>query len=125
VNPEPFTYQGPRPQSKETAIAMLADSAEAMVRASRDRSPEAIDRLVEQVMAERLSEGELDDADLTMRDLQSIGEAFKRMLRGVYHPRIEYPAPTSAERRALRESAWGDGVEVGEGEEAPSTERPE
>lgn len=110
VNPAPFTYPGPRPQSKETAIAMLADSAEAVVRASPDRSPEAIDRLVDQVIAERLAEGQLDDADLTMRDLRAVAGSFKAMLRGIYHPRIQYPAPTRAERRALEAAAWTDGT---------------
>ena len=100
VDPEKFRYPGPRPQSKETAIVMLADSVEAIIRSSRDRSPELIDTLVEGVIAERMSEGQLDDCDLTLRDLRVIGESFKATLRGVYHPRIEYPSPTEAEIEA-------------------------
>jgi membrane-associated HD superfamily phosphohydrolase len=123
VDPEPFTYPGPRPQSKETAIAMLADSSEAMVRASPDRSPEAIDRIVDQVIGERLAEGQLDDADLTMRDLRAIAAAFKAALRGVYHPRVEYPAPTTAERRALKASRWMEGVEPQGAEPTTRAER--
>ncbi len=94
---EKFRYPGPKPQSKETAIVMLADSTEAVVRASKDRSYDRIDQLVDSVIAERVSEGQLDDSDLTLRDLKTIAESFKATLRGIYHPRIEYPAPTAAE----------------------------
>ncbi len=97
VDPEKFRYPGPRPQSKETAIVMLADSVEAVVRSSKDRSHEKIDSLVDAVIAERLAEGQLEESDLTLRDLKTIAESFKATLRGIYHPRIEYPAPTQAE----------------------------
>jgi putative nucleotidyltransferase with HDIG domain len=97
TDPERFRYPGPKPQSKETAIVMLADSTEAVVRASKDRSHERIDQLVDSVIAERVSEGQLDDSDLTLRDLKTIAGSFKATLRGIYHPRIEYPAPTAAE----------------------------
>ena len=100
VDPALFVYDGPRPQSRETAIAMLADSCEAVVRSSRRREPETIDSLIDGVLAERLSERQLDESDLTLRDLRAVGESFKLTLRGVYHPRIEYPAPSAAERRA-------------------------
>ena len=101
VDPARFRYPGPKPQTRETAIVMLADSTEAMVRASADRSPERIDAIVEEVLAERLAESELEDSDLTLRELRVVAESFKRTLRGVYHPRIEYPEPTPRERRAL------------------------
>jgi putative nucleotidyltransferase with HDIG domain len=104
VDPAQFTYEGPRPQSKETAIVMLADSTEAMVRSSPDRSPERIDQLVEEVIAERVGEGQLDDSDLTLRDLRTIAGSFKATMRAVYHPRVQYPAPSEMEvrRRVLR-----------------------
>jgi putative nucleotidyltransferase with HDIG domain len=101
VDEELFRYPGPKPQSRETAIVMLADGTEAMVRASEDRSPDRIDELVEQVISERQGEGELDESNLTLRELRVIAESFKQTLRGVYHPRIAYPAPTEPERRAL------------------------
>ncbi|MCH8065189.1 MAG: HDIG domain-containing protein [Chloroflexi bacterium] len=100
TDPEKFRYPGPKPQSRETAIVMLADSVEAVVRSSRDRSAERIDSLVGAVIAERVAEGQLDECDLTLRNLKTIVESFKTTLRGVYHPRIEYPAPTAAERAA-------------------------
>jgi membrane-associated HD superfamily phosphohydrolase len=80
---------------------MLADSVEAVVRASADRSSERISQAVDEVIAERVAEGELDECDLTLRQLRIVGESFKQTLRGVYHPRIEYPEPTAAERLAL------------------------
>jgi len=101
TDPEKFRYPGPKPQSKETAIVMLADSVEAVVRSSRDRSHERIGELVDGVIAERVAEGQFDECDLTMRDLRTISESFKATLRGIYHPRIEYPSPTKAELQTV------------------------
>ncbi|MHC4481006.1 MAG: HDIG domain-containing metalloprotein [Planctomycetota bacterium] len=101
TEPGKFRYPGPRPQSRETAMVMLADSVEAVVRSSRDRTAERIDSLVEAVIAERVAEGQLEECDLTLRDLKTIAESFKATLRGVYHPRIDYPAPVAAERAAV------------------------
>jgi len=101
VDARQFAYAGPKPRSKETAIAMLADSVESVVRSSRDRSTERIDALVEGVIQERLAERQLEECDLTLRDLKVIGDSFKATLRGIYHRRIEYPPPTEAERQAL------------------------
>ncbi|MBI4299754.1 MAG: HDIG domain-containing protein, partial [Chloroflexi bacterium] len=100
VNPEDFRYPGPKPQSKETAIVMLADSVEATARSKDDHSPEQLDATVDAVIAERLEERQLDECDLTLRDLEIIRRAFKDVLRGIYHPRLEYPAPVAGERAA-------------------------
>lgn len=102
VDAAQFTYPGPKPQTRETALGMLADSVEATVRSSPDHSPERIDALVDEVISERVAEGQLDDSDLTLRDLKTIAESFKVTLRGVYHPRLEYPEPTEAEKRSAR-----------------------
>ncbi len=104
LDPANFQYPGPRPQSKETAIVMLADSTEAVIRSSDDRSAARIDHLVDEVIGERVSEGQLDDSDLTLRDLRTIAESFKATMRAVYHPRVAYPqpAPMEARRRVLR-----------------------
>jgi putative nucleotidyltransferase with HDIG domain len=104
VDAAAFQYPGPRPQSRETAIVMLADSTEAVVRASEDRSPERIRQLVDDVIAERVSEGQLDESDLTLRDLRTVAESFKATMRAVYHPRVQYPEPSAMEnrRRVLR-----------------------
>lgn len=99
-DPARFKYPGPRPQSKEGAILMLADSVEAAARASRDHSAEAITALVEKLVMGRVAEGQLDDCDLTLRDVQRIKDAFRAILIGMYHPRIEYP-----ERKPVEVSA--------------------
>jgi putative nucleotidyltransferase with HDIG domain len=93
VDERRFRYPGPRPRSKETAIVMLADSCEALVRSCRPGSAEEIDRLVSKMIADRLSQGELDDSDLTLRDLDRIRRCFVAVLQGVHHPRIQYPEP--------------------------------
>ncbi len=102
VSPEPYRYPGPKPQSRETAIAMLADSCEAVVRASPLHTAERISELVDEVFAERLTEGQLDESELTLRNLRELAQSFKETLRAVYHPRVEYPAPTTAELRMRR-----------------------
>lgn len=99
VDPGLFTYGGPRPRRRETAIVMMADSTEAVVRSSSARDEESIARLVDAVIQERLNEHQFDDCDLTLRQIQAIGESFKVTLNGVYHPRIEYPEPTDEERQ--------------------------
>lgn len=101
VDPEPFRYPGPRPQTKETAIVMLADSVEAAARGSEKRSPQEMDRLVDRIVAERFAEGQLNECDLTLGDLETIREAFKGILKGVFHPRVEYPEISVEEPSAV------------------------
>jgi len=101
VDPAAFRYPGPRPRSKEAALVMLADSCEAVVRASARRDPAAIDELVDSVVAERLAEGQLDDCDITLRELQLVAESFKASLRAIHHRRIEYPEPVPEEVAAI------------------------
>lgn len=101
TDPEAFRYPGPRPQSRETAIVMMADSVEAVVRSSKDRSPERIDALVRAVIGERVSEGQFDECALTLADLKAIGDSFVTTLRGVYHARIDYPKPMVGEKSTI------------------------
>jgi len=86
-----FHYPGPRPRSKEAAIVMLADGTEASVRSLAEKKPETIRAMVERIVGDRLSEGQLDECDLTLRDVQRIKDAFCELLLGVYHERIPYP----------------------------------
>lgn len=99
TDPTYFTYDGPPPQSRETAIVMLADSCEAVVRASREQDQDTISLLVDSVLDERLRERQLDECDLTLRELQQISASFKQTLSGVHHQRIEYPPASQAEQR--------------------------
>jgi putative nucleotidyltransferase with HDIG domain len=91
VDPEPFRYPGPPPGSRETAILMLADSSEARVRAERPKDIDEMRGLIKSVIRDRVALGQLDNTDLTLRDLDAITESFTTTLRGIYHPRIEYP----------------------------------
>lgn len=91
VDEDQFRYPGPRPRSRETAILMLADGSEARVRAERPEDKDKIHELVKEVIQNRVNSGQLDETDLTLRDLDSITNSFAATLRGMYHPRIEYP----------------------------------
>jgi cyclic-di-AMP phosphodiesterase PgpH len=91
VNAAEFRYPGPRPQSAETAIAMLADSAEAVVRVLDDRTPDRVREAIEQLVAQKLASGQLDDAPLSLVDLDRIKREFARVMSGTYHKRTGYP----------------------------------
>lgn len=91
VDPDRFRYPGPRPQSRETALVMLADGCEARVRAERPQTQEELRALVKSTIDARLTEGQLDDTSLTTRDLNEVVDVFTTTLRGVYHPRLQYP----------------------------------
>jgi cyclic-di-AMP phosphodiesterase PgpH len=91
VDEEEFRYPGPKPQSRETAILMLADSSEASVRAERPKDEEELRALIKKVIGNRLANDQLDETELTLNDLDKIVESFTTTLRGTYHPRIEYP----------------------------------
>jgi putative nucleotidyltransferase with HDIG domain len=100
VDESKFRYPGPRPQTKETALVMLADVVEASVRAASNRSTQSLELLVERAVNERLLEGQLDECNLTLRDLEIIKRSYIRQLQGVYHPRIDYPKPDELEPAA-------------------------
>lgn len=91
VNIADYQYQGPRPQSRETALVMLADGCEARTRAERPKTREELRALVKNVIDSRMAQGQLDDTGLTMHDLKLILETYVSGLRGVYHPRLIYP----------------------------------
>jgi putative nucleotidyltransferase with HDIG domain len=90
VNTADFRYPGPRPQSAETAVAMLADSAEAVVRVLEDRRPELVRDAIEQLVAQKLASGQLDEAPLSLVDIDRIKREFARVMSGTYHKRIGY-----------------------------------
>lgn len=96
VNRDLFRYPGPAPLSRETGIVMLADSVEAVARSVGQQTPEELAQLVDRVVNERIAEGQLDNCELTLKDLEHVKTAFKSALRGIHHPRISYPAPAPA-----------------------------
>ena len=91
VNISDFRYPGPKPQSRETALVMLADGCEARTRAERPKTREELRLLVKSVMDNRVAQGQLDETSITMQDLKTTQEVFISGLRGVYHPRLIYP----------------------------------
>ena len=91
VDIEQFRYPGPTPYSRETAILMLADGSEARVRAERPKDEYELRQVIEAVIQHRVSTGQLDHTTLTLRDLEELTSSFTTTLRGMYHPRIEYP----------------------------------
>jgi hypothetical protein len=96
VDPNAFRYPGPKPQSRETALVMLADGCEARTRAERPATRDELNLLVRDVIDNRLAAGQLDHTELTMNDLAVVQESFVSTLRGIYHPRINYPKIESA-----------------------------
>ena len=86
-----FRYAGPKPQTRETAILMLADSVEAASRTLDKPTPGRIEDLITKIIDAQLADGQLDECDLTQRDLRGIREAFARLLSGMLHSRIDYP----------------------------------
>jgi putative nucleotidyltransferase with HDIG domain len=96
VNEADFHYPGPKPHSRETALLMLADGSEARARAERPADEEAIRKIVLSTIDNAQKQGQLDNTQLTLRDLSIITDAFVNILRGTHHPRISYPKETPA-----------------------------
>lgn len=91
VDENKFRYSGPRPSTNEIALLMLADTCEARMRAERPKDEAGLQELIRSVVKDKLEIGELDDTQLTLRNLEEIVDSFTSTLRGVYHPRIQYP----------------------------------
>lgn len=91
VSEESFRYEGPKPQSKEVALVMLADTVEAGIRSLKDPTPARIRNMVRLLIKDKFNDGQLESCDLTFKDLETISDSFCKILEGVYHKRIEYP----------------------------------
>jgi len=91
---EGFRYPGPKPQTKEAACVLLADSVEAASRTLDDPTPSSMQGLVKKVINNKFIDGQLDECELTLRDLEKIAEVFTHILTGIYHSRVEYPEDT-------------------------------
>ncbi len=88
---EGFRYPGPKPQTKETAIVHLADSVEAASRTLQNPTPSNLEELVRRIINNKFIDGQLDECDLTLKDLNTIAATFTKVLTGVYHTRVQYP----------------------------------
>lgn len=100
VTEEEFRYEGPKPQTREAAIVMLADSVEAAVRSLQNRTPGRVEGVVRKIIKDKFNDGQLDECDLTFKDLDIIANSFVKVLSGILHSRVEYPDLTQEiERR--------------------------
>ncbi|MGD2278707.1 MAG: HDIG domain-containing protein [Candidatus Omnitrophota bacterium] len=109
---ENFRYPGPKPQTKETAIVLLADAVEAASRTLDEPTPASIRNLVKKIINNKFIDGQLDECDLTLKDIHRIAESFARVLMGIFHTRLDYPEesggkeekPYNADKNKLRKS---------------------
>jgi putative nucleotidyltransferase with HDIG domain len=109
VDERKFRHAGPKPQSREAALIMLADGVEASVRSLTARDEPAIRAMVSRIMEERVSDDQFDECDLTLRDLERIREAFVGQLLGMYHSRIAYPQSEIVDLESRRAASGGGG----------------
>ncbi|MEJ2658320.1 MAG: HD domain-containing protein [Desulfobacterales bacterium] len=91
VNIDDFRYPGPRPQTREAGLVMLADAVEAASRTLANPTPSRVQGLVQNLINKIFSDGQLDNCELTLRDLHNIAKSFNKILNGIHHHRIEYP----------------------------------
>lgn len=106
INEEDFKYLGPIPSTKEAGIVMLADSIEASVRSISDPTKGKIEEMVNKIIKDRLNEGQLDNCDLTLKDLEKIRTSFLKVLSGIYHQRIEYPVDKWKDKNVKGLDVW-------------------
>lgn len=99
---EEFRYPGPKAQSKEAAVVLLADSVEASSRTLANPTPSRIEAMVKRIINNKFIDGQLDECDLSLKDLHKIAESFVRILTGIFHSRIEYPDTKPDEGRQNR-----------------------
>jgi len=110
VDHRKFRHAGPKPQTREAALIMLADGVEASVRSLSSRDEPAIRAMVTRIIEERLADGQFDECDLTLRDVERIKDAFVGQLLAMYHTRIAYPQNKIVELESRRSAGGGPGV---------------
>jgi putative nucleotidyltransferase with HDIG domain len=98
INERDYRYPGPKPQTREAALIMLADSIEAASRTLADPTPARIQGMVQKIINNIFIDGQLDECELTLKDLHNIAKSFNRILAGIFHHRIDYPEPVHKER---------------------------
>lgn len=99
VSERDYRYAGPKPQTREAGVILLADTVEAATRSLKDRTPARLEEVVRNMINKNFIDGQLDECELTLKDLHTIASSFMRILVGIYHQRIEYP-PDMQERLA-------------------------
>lgn len=125
VDPGDFSYPGPIPQSRETAIMMLADSCESAIRAVHPESNQEISELVHRIVDGKRSDGQLDNSNLTLNDLRKIEETFIDIFKGLFHTRIDYAkavksAPADSARKKPSSAVSRSNAPATEAKPAPT-----
>ena len=100
-----YRYPGPKPQSKESAILMLADASESSIRAMTDPTPGQIENQVHTMVSRRLMDGQLDECELTLKQVHQVEASLIKSLCGIYHSRIAYPTPAGEKPSAAELAA--------------------
>jgi putative nucleotidyltransferase with HDIG domain len=95
INPADFAYGGPRPQTREVAVVMIADSVESAARVLQDPSPPRIRELVDRIVDAKIAAGQLDESPLTLAEINVAKQVLAKVLSGMYHQRLDYPAPAA------------------------------
>lgn len=108
IDGEGYRYPGPKPQTKEAGLVLLADSVEAASRTLTDPTPARIQGLVQKMINNNFSNGQLDECELTLKDLHLIASSFNKVLTGIFHRRIEYPEPAAKEAGPEQRTANGN-----------------
>ncbi len=114
VNPEDYSYSGKPPSTKESAVVMLADTVEAACRSLQNKSVPSIEKFVDMLVAKKLEGGQLDNSNLTFREIDLIKKSFVQFLAGYYHSRVKYPdqkeqpEKNTQEEKTASESAAGE-----------------
>jgi hypothetical protein len=96
VDESSFRYPGPKPQTKEAGVLMMADAVESACRALKEPTASRIENIVEQISMKRLLDGQFDECGLTLEELQKVGESLVKSLTAVYHGRVKYPGQETA-----------------------------
>jgi hypothetical protein len=97
VEEEAFRYPGPKPQTKEAALVLLADSVEAASRSLSQPTPARLQGMVQKIINSIFTDGQLDECELTLKDLHQIAKSFHTILAGIHHQRVEYPVSAAKE----------------------------
>lgn len=105
IDKSKFQYPGPNPQSKETAILMMADAVEAASRSLKEYTPEAIDTLVDRIVDSQIADGLLKEAPISFSDVETVKDTFKKRLSTIYHSRVTYPEMNSSTATAKEEAS--------------------
>ncbi|MCF8563338.1 HDIG domain-containing protein [Alicyclobacillus tolerans] len=102
VKVDDFRYLGPKPKTRENAIVMICDAVEAAVRSMSRPTPNRVEGVIRKIIRDRLQDGQLDECDLTLQDLDVMVGAFMKTLKGIYHSRIEYPDPDKIRKEVAK-----------------------